>query len=252
MSHDKLSQHTDQYIWIDEMCFILNFSSFNWKLVVKGLTCFSASHTEISGVEFLYSFVVWCVTVALVHNNKPQSLLVLHCSPLRTQRFWKCLWWWKTGLEIFGQILCQFRYQCVRSIPVLSPVSDESSAAKPEQLLPLYRTEWLLLQLYWPLAPRRWGSGPERLKETQSLDDRGSADIHSFFLHHWTPLHFFTHLKWEPRGRQFEQLSWWEFGWGWNCKGYCAGYILCRHNGWRMCITMWICILTVRHFGDRV
>lgn len=118
MSHDKLSQHTDQYISIDEMCFILNFSSFNWKLFVKGLTCFSASHTEISGVEFLYSFVVWCVTVALVHNNKPQSLLVLHCSPLRTQRFWKCLWWWKTGLEIFGQILCQFRYQCVRSIPV--------------------------------------------------------------------------------------------------------------------------------------
>ena len=181
-------------------------------------------------VQFLYSSVVSRVTVALVHNNKLQSLLVSDSSPLSTQGFGKCLWWLKTGLGDFGQISCQFRYQCVRSIPVLSLVSDESSAAKTELVLVLYRTARLFLQVCWPLALRRWGTGSERLKETQSLDERQPADIQSSF----SPLldTDFTHLKWEPRGRHFVKLSWWKLVWVWICKGCHGGYILCRQNGW--------------------
>lgn len=205
------------HIFIIKICFIINWPSFNWKFVFKALTCFSASHTEFSVVQFLYSFVVWCVTVALVHNNKLQNLLVLNSSPRSTQDFWKCLWWWKTGLGDFGRILCRFHHWCVRSIPVLSLVSDESSAAKPEEVLPLYRTEWLVLQLCWQLALRRWGTGPEQLKETQSLNDGEPADIQSSCSP--PPLDVdFTHLKWEPRGGHFVKLSWWELGWVCNCK----------------------------------
>ena len=205
--------------------------SFNGTSVFKVLTCFSDSHSEISVVQFLFSFVVCCLTVALVHNNKLQSLLVLDSSLLRTQDLWKGLWWWKTGLGDSGQILCQFHHQCVRSIPVLSLVSDESSAAKTEQVPPLYRTEWLVLQLCWPLALRRWGTDSEQLKETHSLDEEEPGDIQSSFSPP-LPDTDFTHLKWEPRGRHFVQLSWWGLGWVCSCKGCNEGYILCRQNGW--------------------
>lgn len=80
---------------------------------------------------------------------------------------------WKTSLVDFEYILCPLSCQCVRFIwfiPVPFLGLCESSAAKQEQVLPLYRTKSPILQVCWPLALRRWGTGPERLKETHSLD----------------------------------------------------------------------------------
>lgn len=156
------------------------------------LTSFSVDfrvwHTSLLLIQatdvFLYSIVASGVTVSLVHSNKLQSPLVSDSSPLNTQHLWKCLWWWQTGLGGFEQILCQFHYQCVRSIPVLCQVSHESSAAKLKRVLPLYRTGWLTDLVCWPLALRRWGTEPEQLEDTQSLNDR--KNIQSPFLVLWT------------------------------------------------------------------